>query len=67
MSDGMKSTQVTLLCPTCGEKDFEYANGEDMFRCAGCENEISKEDLITHNYELITSHKAKLGRHIEES
>jgi len=43
---------VTLLCPTCGEKDF--SNVEDLVvKCTSCGLRLSKEDLIQQNDENI--------------
>ena len=57
------SKEVSLICPTCGNDQFEAldpsiqdlseAPAETMLRCSDCGLTISKEDLIRENSEKI--------------
>ncbi|EMN5849863.1 hypothetical protein RJO36_003314 [Enterobacter hormaechei] len=40
---------ITLLCPVCGNSDFEHSEGIDMVKCIGCGREIDKDELIQEN------------------
>lgn len=55
--------KVTLLCPLCGNDQFEsldeefedllYANDDVRVRCSDCGSEYTKGELIDSNAELI--------------
>lgn len=44
---------VTLLCPTCGHKDFEHEGDDGPVRCVTCDRSFTREELIRENGEVI--------------
>ena len=61
---------VSLLCPTCGNDQFEFHQGlDDSFeiaKCASCGREINKDDLIRENRENINEHVEEIGQQVVE-
>jgi predicted RNA-binding Zn-ribbon protein involved in translation (DUF1610 family) len=59
---------VSLLCPTCGNNQFECNQGTDetieLMKCASCGREIAKDDLIRENSENISEHVKEMGKEI---
>lgn len=47
------SRAVTLLCPTCGHKDFEHSEVGGPVRCMSCDRCFTREELIRENGEVI--------------
>jgi predicted nucleic acid-binding Zn-ribbon protein len=62
--------EIYLLCPTCGESQFEYDDEvkiENMeFKCLSCNQLFSKGDLIKENGELTEEHFSEMGEEILE-
>lgn len=58
--------QITLLCPTCGGTQFEHDSdgGSEMVKCASCQREITKTDLIQENQENISANVEEIGQEI---
>ena len=58
------SRQITLLCPTCGNDQFEYPDEvneqspdkEIVFKCSDCGSKFTKTELIEQNQEVIRNH-----------
>lgn len=45
---------IRMLCPTCGATDFEFETEEsELVKCASCERELTKDELIQENDENI--------------
>ncbi len=44
---------ISLLCPTCGEKDFEHGIGDGPLRCLNCNSSFTREELIRENGDII--------------
>ncbi|CAJ1785041.1 hypothetical protein FNBNMHLP_00465 [Aeromonas jandaei] len=42
------SRQVILLCPVCGNSQFEITS-EQFYTCSDCRNKFDKEALISEN------------------
>lgn len=42
------SRQVILLCPVCGNSQFETTS-EQFYTCSDCKNQFDKEALISEN------------------
>ncbi len=58
MNSDKYNRHISLTCLTCGGTSFEY---DDMlsadlriYRCAGCNREMTKEELMTGNGEAIS-------------
>lgn len=47
--------QVSLLCPTCGGKDFLSDNDDEngFVTCSQCERQLTRAELNAENSELI--------------
>ena len=65
MDDDKYTRNIILLCPTCGESDFETDDTTDYepdhLRCKICGRETTKEELIKENGESIDEHKREIG------
>ena len=46
---------VSLLCPTCGNDQFEDL-GDDKYKCSDCNGIYTKEELIENNQAIIQNH-----------
>lgn len=44
---------VKMLCPTCGNTDFEHGSENSPLRCVGCDRVFEREELIRENGEII--------------
>ncbi len=62
--------EISLLCPTCGESQFEYDDEVEIenmeFKCLSCNQVFSKDDLIKENGELIEEHFSEMSEEILE-
>ncbi|GGD87009.1 hypothetical protein GCM10011515_03120 [Tsuneonella deserti] len=47
------SRSVTMLCPTCGNTDFEREGDNSTLRCVGCDRVFEQEELVRANGEVI--------------
>ncbi len=52
------SRSVSMICSTCGSKDFEFdAEVQDgPIRCTACDRIFTREELIRENGALIDEH-----------
>lgn len=58
------SREVTLLCPTCGNDQFEYPDESEeqaldekiLYKCTDCGSEYTKAELLELNQEVINNH-----------
>ncbi len=52
------SRQISLMCPTCGSRDFSFDNGvpeeSRSYVCTGCELEFSYQEIYDSNQEIIS-------------
>jgi hypothetical protein len=59
---------VTLVCPTCGGTQFKYDKVVDetieIAKCASCDRELTKDELIRENSENISEHVKEMGDEI---
>lgn len=46
------SRNIILVCPTCGGSELKH-DESDIVKCAGCDNEMKREELIQGNDENI--------------
>jgi uncharacterized Zn finger protein len=58
--------RISLLCPTCGNSQYEYETGVDetieMAKCASCGRVLTKDELLHENEENISIHAKELGK-----
>lgn len=61
--------QLALACPTCGGKEFEFdaatfAAGDSSARCTTCDRQLTKDELVAENGEVIEEQVKEIGREI---
>ncbi len=60
MDSAKYDRSISMMCPTCGNTEFEYESSEgespQAFRCPSCGRELSKAELIEENSENIDAH-----------
>lgn len=70
MKDEKYQRSIGLQCPTCGCTDYEYEQGVDetieLAKCASCDREITRDELIHENSENIQEHVSEIGKHVTE-
>ena len=44
---------VTMVCPTCGNKDFEHGDDGGPLRCRSCDRIFTRDELIKENGAII--------------
>lgn len=55
MDSSKYDRSISLMCPTCGHKEFAYdENSEGPIRCPGCDREFNRDELIAENYDVIS-------------
>lgn len=55
MDSSKYDRSISLMCPTCGHKEFAYdESGDGPMRCTGCDREFTREELIAENGEVIS-------------
>jgi hypothetical protein len=61
---------VNMLCPTCGESQFEYdpENLDDysLVKCNCCQMTMTKAHLVDANSENISAHVEEIGKELVE-
>jgi hypothetical protein len=69
--DAEKYTRnLAMACPTCGCTEFKHeeAQGVDetieIVKCARCEREITKDELMHENSANISAHMEEMGQEI---
>ncbi len=47
--------QISMLCPTCGGKDFIFDDNDEngLVTCSQCERQLTRAELEAENSELI--------------
>lgn len=40
---------VSMICPTCGGKDFSFEQDDSPVRCIGCDRVFSRDELMREN------------------
>lgn len=47
--------QISMLCPTCGCKDFNFDEHDEngLVTCTQCERQLTRADIVAENSELI--------------
>jgi hypothetical protein len=65
VTDDSYSRSVTLLCGTCGGRDFEYDEaGSGPVRCTTCDRVYSRDELMRENGGLIDEHVEEIGEEL---
>lgn len=67
MDAGKYNRSVGLICPTCGGDQFAYdgdADTVESMKCASCDREFSREELMEANSENIAANVEEMGREI---
>ncbi|KQA33491.1 ECs_2282 family putative zinc-binding protein [Vibrio cholerae] len=56
--------QISLMCPTCGCKDFSFDEHDEngLVTCAQCERQLTRTELVTENSELITESQNEIAK-----
>lgn len=57
---------ITLLCPVCGNLEFEHSEGIDMVKCIGCGRVTDKDELIQENGVAIESQLDEIKNEINK-
>lgn len=61
---------VVLLCPTCGGTQFEAMSVDDvespLQKCATCDREITRDELIRENSENIEVNLEEVKKQVTE-
>ena len=60
--------QISLMCPTCGCKDFSFDEHDEngLVSCAQCERELIRTDLVAENSELITENQNEIAKEAQK-
>ncbi|MCG9230944.1 hypothetical protein ABXV22_25845 [Vibrio rotiferianus] len=60
--------QISLMCPTCGCKDFSFDEHDEngLVTCAQCERELTRTDLVAENSELITENQNEIAKEAQK-
>ena len=58
------SKSVSLMCTTCGGKDFEFDDDQGPVRCIGCDRTFGRDELIHENGEVIESELEEITSNI---
>lgn len=70
MNPDKYTRQVSLACPTCGSSHFSYEQGVDeaieMMKCASCERQFTKDELLRENGENIDEHLHEIAKEATE-
>ncbi|MGB4441675.1 MAG: hypothetical protein WBJ62_05565 [Coriobacteriia bacterium] len=66
MDDEKYKRSVKLLCPTCGEDQFSFEDESDVapVTCVNCGRQMSRDDLIRENSELVEHNVAEMTQEV---
>ncbi len=56
--------QISLLCPTCGSKDFIFDEHDEngIVTCSQCGRQLTRAELFSENSELITENRNEIAK-----
>lgn len=56
--------QISMLCPTCGGKDFIFDEHDENgpVTCSQCERQLTRAELVAENSELIAENQNEIAR-----
>ena len=52
---------IPLQCPTCGSTEFKHSEESDVVKCASCNREITRDELIRENRENLQDHAVEFA------
>jgi uncharacterized Zn finger protein (UPF0148 family) len=52
---------IAMICPTCGNTQFQYDEGSGPLRCVSCDRVFERDELIRENGEIIEAHAAEMS------
>lgn len=55
---------VAMICPTCGNTQFEYDDASDQLRCVSCDRVFERDELIRENGEIIEAKATEMGAEV---
>lgn len=59
---------VSLLCPTCGQSQFEFdaenLQDDSIVKCTSCQLTFTKAQLVEANSENISGHVTEIGKEL---
>ncbi|WP_000769199.1 ECs_2282 family putative zinc-binding protein [Vibrio mimicus] len=60
--------QISMLCPTCGCKDFSFDEHDEngLITCTQCERQLTRIDLLTENSELIVENQNEIAKEAQK-
>ncbi|MGY6297974.1 ECs_2282 family putative zinc-binding protein [Vibrio parahaemolyticus] len=60
--------QISMLCPTCGCKDFTFDEHDEngLVICAQCERQLARADLVAENSELIAENQNEIAKEAQK-
>lgn len=71
MNDKRLERDISMLCPTCGNTQFEFESSipeaVEEVKCASCGRIMSKHELLRENSENIEEHAKDMGKAIGRS
>jgi uncharacterized Zn finger protein (UPF0148 family) len=70
MNPDKYNRSISLMCPTCGSSDFRYDDevdiSEQIFTCASCDRELTRDELEQENAENIEEHFKDIQKQVTE-
>lgn len=68
MDDEKYTRDLEMVCPTCGCTQFKHEQGVDetieVVKCACCEREMTKDELMHENSENISAHMEEIKQEV---
>ena len=62
--------QVSLICPTCGNTQFEFDDEIEeeirKYKCIACDSVFTKNEIIKENGEIIDEQISEIGEDVKK-
>ncbi|MBE1275163.1 ECs_2282 family putative zinc-binding protein [Enterovibrio baiacu] len=60
--------QISMLCPTCGCKEFSFDEHDEngLVTCTQCERQLTRAELVSENSELIAENQNELAKEAQK-
>lgn len=55
---------VPILCPTCGNDQFEHEDESGSFRCISCDRMFTREELTAENDEAMEAELQEMAAEV---